>query len=64
MLVSKGLLDVKRGSGTRVRRRANWALLDDDVLAWHLSVEPKPAFFAATPRHTPHEGAKSSCLGG
>jgi len=44
MLVSKGLLDVKRGSGTRVRRRANWALLDDDVLAWHLSVEPKPAF--------------------
>ncbi|MEO9781229.1 FadR/GntR family transcriptional regulator [Sedimentitalea sp.] len=44
LLVSKGLLDVKRGSGTRVRRRASWALLDDDVLAWHLSVDPKPAF--------------------
>lgn len=44
LLVSKGLLEVKRGSGTRVRRRASWALLDDDVLAWHLSVEPKPEF--------------------
>lgn len=44
LLVSKGLLEVKRGSGTRVRRRANWALLDDDVLAWHLSVDPKPPF--------------------
>jgi len=44
LLVSKGLLDVKRGSGTRVRRRASWALLDDDVLAWHLSFDPKPAF--------------------
>ena len=28
LLVSKGLLEVKRGSGTRVRRRASWALLD------------------------------------
>ena len=44
LLVSKGLLEVKRGSGTRVRRRASWALLDDDVLAWHLSTDPKPAF--------------------
>lgn len=44
LLVSKGLLEVKRGNGTRVRRRASWALLDDDVLAWHLSVEPKPEF--------------------
>ena len=44
MLVGKGLLEVRRGSGTRVRRRASWALLDDDVLAWHLSVAPKPEF--------------------
>ncbi|MEP4196480.1 MAG: GntR family transcriptional regulator [Aliishimia sp.] len=44
LLISKGLLEVKRGSGTRVRRRASWALLDDDVLSWHLSVDPKPAF--------------------
>jgi GntR family galactonate operon transcriptional repressor len=44
LLVSKGLLEVKRGNGTRVRRRASWALLDDDVLAWHLSVDTKPMF--------------------
>lgn len=42
MLVGKGLLDVRRGSGTRVRLRAEWALLDDDVLAWHQSVTPQP----------------------
>ncbi len=44
LLVGKGLLEVRRGSGTRVRRRSNWALLDDDVLAWHLSAEPNPDF--------------------
>ena len=35
---------LRTDSGTRVRRRASWALLDDDVLAWHLSFDPKPAF--------------------
>ena len=44
LLVGKGLLEVRRGSGTRVRRRSSWALLDDDVLAWHLSVDPHPEF--------------------
>lgn len=44
MLVVKGMLEVKRGSGTRVRRRINWNLLDDDVLAWHQAVEPRPEF--------------------
>lgn len=44
LLVGKGMLEVRRGSGTRVRRRASWMLLDDDVLAWHQSVEPRPEF--------------------
>jgi len=44
LLVGKGLLEVRRGSGTRVRRRASWHLLDDDVLAWHQGIEPKPGF--------------------
>ena len=46
LLVGKGLLEVRRGrgSGIRVRRRASWSLLDDDVLAWHQSVEPRPDF--------------------
>ncbi len=44
LLVGKGLLEVRRGSGTRVRPRASWVLLDDDVMAWHLSVEARPEF--------------------
>ena len=44
LLVGKGLLEVRRGSGTRVRHRASWNLLDDDVLAWHQGIEPKPDF--------------------
>lgn len=44
MLSAKGLLEVRRGSGTRVRFRSSWDLLDDDVLAWHQSVPPNPQF--------------------
>lgn len=44
LLVAKGLLDVRRGSGTRVRGRHFWMLLDDDVLAWHQAVTPQPDF--------------------
>lgn len=44
ILVGKGLLEVRRGIGTRVRERANWGLLDDDVLAWHQSVPPSRDF--------------------
>ncbi len=40
ILVGKGLLEVRRGIGTRVRQRSNWGLLDDDVLAWQLSAPP------------------------
>lgn len=44
ILVGKGMLDVRRGIGTRVRPRYDWLLLDDDVLAWHLSAPPNPDF--------------------
>lgn len=44
ILVGKGLLDVRRGIGTRVRPRNQWVMLDDDVLAWHLSAPPNPEF--------------------
>ena len=40
ILVGKGLLDVRRGIGTRVRPRARWGLLDDDVMAWYQSAPP------------------------
>lgn len=34
ILVGKGLLEVRRGIGTRVQPKSLWALLDNDVLAW------------------------------
>jgi len=37
VLVGKGLLEVRRGIGTRVKPRHSWGLLDNDVLAWQLS---------------------------
>lgn len=44
ILVGKNLLEVRRGIGTRVRGRHSWGLLDDDVLAWHLSAPVRPDF--------------------
>ncbi len=44
ILVGKGLLEVRRGIGTRVRDRMEWGLLDDDVLAWHQSAPPQAQF--------------------
>jgi len=44
ILVGKGLLEVRRGVGTRVRPRSAWGLLDDDVLAWHHSAPASHAF--------------------
>lgn len=44
ILVSKGLLEVRRGIGTKVRPRSQWVMLDDDVLAWHLTSSPTPDF--------------------
>lgn len=40
ILVGKGLLDVRRGIGTRVKPRSQWVLWDDDVLAWLVSAPP------------------------
>ena len=44
ILVGKGLLEARRGIGTRVRPRDGWSLLDDDVLAWHQSAPVNRAF--------------------
>ncbi|MEM6762969.1 MAG: FadR/GntR family transcriptional regulator [Pseudomonadota bacterium] len=44
IIVGKGLLEARRGIGTRVRSREHWTLLDDDILAWHLSAAPNPLF--------------------
>lgn len=42
ILVGKGLLEVRRGAGTRVKPREYWGLLDNDVLAWSQSAPPDP----------------------
>lgn len=44
ILVNKGLLEVRRGIGTRVQSRDRWNMLDDDILAWHLSAPANPSF--------------------
>lgn len=44
ILVGKGLLEARRGIGTRVRSRTDWGLLDDDVLAWFQSAPPDRDF--------------------
>ncbi|MEG3765316.1 FadR/GntR family transcriptional regulator [Alteromonas sp. 14N.309.X.WAT.G.H12] len=46
ILVGKGLLDVRRGIGTKVRPRSEWILLDDDVLAWHVTAPPNEHFIS------------------
>ncbi|MCP4316313.1 MAG: FadR family transcriptional regulator [Hyphomicrobiales bacterium] len=45
ILVGKGLLEVRRGIGTRVRSRTSWGLLDHDVLEWYQSAPPNGDFF-------------------
>ena len=41
VLASKGLLEIKPKTGTRVLPTAEWNLLDRDVLAWHAHSELK-----------------------
>jgi len=35
VLSTKGLIEARQRAGTRVRPRAEWDLLDTDVLGWH-----------------------------
>lgn len=43
-LASKGLLETRTKTGTTVRRRAQWNLLDPDILAWMRQTQPDKAF--------------------
>jgi len=44
ILSAKGLVESRPKTGTRVSPRANWRLLDPDVLAWFFESEPSPDF--------------------
>ena len=43
-LNAKGLIVSRTKIGTRVRPKADWNMLDPDVLAWHLRVAPTDDF--------------------
>jgi GntR family galactonate operon transcriptional repressor len=45
VLAAKGLVEARPRTGTRVRPRRDWNLLDPDVLAWRLEGEPDASFF-------------------
>jgi GntR family galactonate operon transcriptional repressor len=45
VLAAKGLVEARPKTGTRVRARAAWNLLDPDVLAWRFETSPDDSFF-------------------
>ncbi len=45
VLAAKGLVISRPKTGTHVRDRAYWNLMDPDVLAWRLEAEPGDAFY-------------------
>jgi DNA-binding FadR family transcriptional regulator len=47
VLASKGLVESRPRTGTRVMPRSSWSLIDGDVLAWTLEAGPDPAFVRA-----------------
>ncbi|WP_136162960.1 FadR/GntR family transcriptional regulator [Sphingomonas flavalba] len=44
ILAAKGLVQSRTKSGTRVRERRHWSILDLDVLAWMFETEPSETF--------------------
>ena len=44
VLAAKRLVESRPKTGTRVRPRSDWNLLDPDVLAWQLEAGPTPSF--------------------
>jgi DNA-binding FadR family transcriptional regulator len=45
VLAAKGLVEARPKTGTRVRPRSKWNLLDPDVLAWRFEASPDGDFF-------------------
>jgi DNA-binding FadR family transcriptional regulator len=45
VLAAKGLVEARPKTGTRVRARSAWNLLDPDVLAWRSEASPDGGFF-------------------
>ncbi len=45
VLAAKGLVEARPKTGTQVRERRYWNLMDPDVLAWRLEAKPGDDFF-------------------
>ncbi len=45
VLAAKGLVEARPKTGTRVRPRGDWNLIDPDVLAWRIEANPDGRFF-------------------
>jgi GntR family galactonate operon transcriptional repressor len=45
VLAAKGLVEARPKTGTQVRSRIYWNLMDPDVLAWRLEADPDDGFF-------------------
>ena len=45
VLAAKGLVEARPKTGTQVRERRFWNLMDPDVLAWRLEATPGDDFF-------------------
>ena len=50
MLTAKALIVARPKVGTRVRPKADWNMLDPEVLAWHIQTVPTEEFVAAPRR--------------
>jgi len=44
VLAAKGLIEMRPRAGTRARPRADWNMLDPDILAWQAQMRPDPRF--------------------
>src|SRR5712691_7528345 len=45
VLAAKGLVEARPKTGTQVRERRYWNLMDPDVLAWRLEANPSDEFY-------------------
>ncbi|WP_222854024.1 FadR/GntR family transcriptional regulator [Fodinicola acaciae] len=45
VLAAKGMVDARPKRGTYVRPRADWSLLDGDLLRWRFGPRPQPGLF-------------------
>lgn len=46
VLAAKGLVEARPKTGTRVRPREEWNVLDPDVLSWRVGATPDPQLYA------------------